>query len=127
MNLQKTTYKSPYVDTKTDAIKIRNNWLRASVLCITIYYWCILCSIFSTLTVLHISCFEEAIDNVLKYRIIFLSILSIFTSICPYVVDLKQMSKVYRKAFRILDEEILKDGNLEEAITLGEQEIDSII
>ena len=62
-----------------------------------------------------------------KYRIIFLSILAIFTSICPYVVDLKKMSKLYRNAFRVLDEAILNNGNLKEAINKGEDEIDPII
>lgn len=120
-------YRKSNTDIKIEARKICNRWLKASVLCITVYYWCILCSIFSTLTVLHISCFEGAITTGVKYRIIFLSILAIFTSICPYVVDLKKMSKLYRNAFRILDEAILKNDNLEEAINKGEDEIDPII
>ena len=120
-------YRKSNTDIEFYAKKVCNRWLKSSVLCITVYYWCILCSIFSTLTVLHISCFEGAITLGVKYRIIFLSILAIFTSICPYVVDLKKMSKLYRNAFRVLDEAILNNGNLKEAINKGEDEIDPII
>ena len=39
----------------------------------------------------------------------------------------EKMSKLYRNAFRILDEAILKKEDLAAAITRGEREIDPII
>lgn len=105
------------------AIKKRNNWLKSSIISIGFYYWCILCSIFSTLIVLHIGCYGNMQNPDDKIKLVLLSIVSIFTNVCPYIIDLKKMSKAYRKAFCIIEEAILKDKGLEDAITKGEEEI----
>lgn len=112
---------------KAKAIKKRNNWLKGSIICIGFYYWCILCSIFSTLLVLHIGCYGNMQDDADKIKLVLLSIVSIFTNVCPYIVDLKKMSKAYRKAFCVIDEAILKDKELSDAITKGENEITSVL
>ncbi len=109
------------------AIKKRNNWLKGSIISIGFYYWCILCSIFSTLLVLHIGCFGDLEQTDDKITLVILSIVSIFTNVCPYIIDLKKMSKAYRKAFCIIDDAILKDKDLAEAIANGEKEISAVL
>ncbi len=124
-------YGRQSTDIEKTAIRICNNWLRASLIFITVHYMCVLCSIFSTLIVLHISCFENTMENAVKFRIVFLSILAIFTNICPFVIDFKKMSKCYREAFIILDNAILTNitnkQDLANAITDGEKKISPII
>ena len=105
----------------TIARKLRNSWLRYSLICIFMYFWCILFSILCTLLVLHISCFSTDFGPSVRARIIIYSIISIFTTICPYIVDLKALSKAYREAFRQLDTALLKNTSLEDAIEKGEE------
>ncbi len=109
------------------AIKKRNNWLKATIISIGFYYWCILCSIFSTLLVLHIGCYGDMQSSGDKIKLVLLSVVSLFTNVCPYIIDLKKMSKAYRKAFCIIDDAILKDKGLPDAITKGEKEISIIL
>lgn len=123
--IEKDTDKGESI--KAKAIKKRNNWLKGSIICIVFYYWCILCSIFSTLLVLHIGCYGNLDSPTDKTMVVLLSIVSIFTNVCPYIVDLKKMSKAYRKAFCIIDEAILKDEDLADAITQGENEITIVV
>ena len=118
-------YKEKGKDTniREKAIKKRNSWLKSSIISIGFYYWCILCSIFSTLLVLHIGCYGDMQESYDKIRLVLLSVVSIFTNVCPYMIDLKKMSKAYRKAFCIIEEAILKNKGLVEAMAEGEQEI----
>lgn len=65
-------------------------------------------SILSTLIVLYIGCFEDTGITTIKARVILYSVLSLFTTIAPYVVNLLKLSKIYRKAFYVIETALLE-------------------
>ena len=98
------------------AVRQRNGYICSSAVFAFIHYWCILTSILSTLIVLYIGCFEDTNEQNIKVRMILYSALSLFTTICPYVVNLLKISRKYRKAFCIIETAILKDGDCGSAL-----------
>ena len=62
----------------------------------------------------------------MQARIFFYSVISLFSSICPYIVNLQEVSKAYRKAYRILDEALLLNKDLTSAIIDGEKIIETV-
>ena len=107
------------------AVVKRNTWIRASIIWISLYYWLVLNTILTTLIVLYISCYENMEEPGMKIRIFAYSAISLFSSVCPYIVNMLDVSKAYRRAFRILDNAILSGNNLKEAIRVGEETIDN--
>ena len=106
------------------AVSKRNIWIRSSVIWMSLYYWLVLNSILTTLIVLYISCYEDMGDTGMRIRVFAYSAISLFSSICPYIVNMLDVSKAYRAAFRVVDNIILSDGDLREAIRKGEEIID---
>lgn len=109
---------------KKVAISKRNNWIRTSVIWISLYYWLVLNSILTTLIVLYISCYEDMGLDSMKMRVFTYSAISLFSSVCPYVMNIQGVAKAYRKAFMGLDYAIMTNSDLAEAIKTGEGIID---
>lgn len=105
---------------KAIAVRLRNSWLSSSIILVIIYYSCILISILSTLIVLHLGCFENTKEFLIKARLILYSISSLFTTICPYVVNFQKLSKKYREAFMSIEEALLVSTSYSDAIKKGE-------
>ena len=105
--------------------KMRNRWLGSSLACLIVYYWCILISLLSTLIVLYLGCFENTGLTAIKGRMIIYSAFSLFTTVCPYVVNFLKLSKKYRSAFCIIEEQLLTQGDIGKAIIEGEKIISS--
>ncbi len=101
--------------------KMRNRWLGSSLACLIVYYWCVLISLLSTLIVLYLGCFEDTGLTAIKGRMILYSAFSLFTTVCPYVVNFLKLSKKYRAAFCVVEEQLLTQGNIGEAIIAGEK------
>lgn len=101
--------------------KFRNNWLGSSLACLIVYYWCVLISLLSTMIVLYLGCFEDTGLAAIKGRIILYSVFSLFTTVCPYVVNFLKLSKKYRAAFCIIEEQLMKQGDIGKAIIEGEK------
>lgn len=110
---------------KNSAIKRRNIWLRSSIIWLCVYYWLILNSILTTVVVLYISCYENMELPEMQVRIFFYSVISLFSSICPYIVNLQEVSKAYRRAYRILDEALVLNKDFTNAIIDGEKIIET--
>ena len=113
---------------KTIAITLRNAWLFSSIAFKVVYYWCILNSILSTLIVLHLGCFDMASGSSLpeidiRGRLILYSAVSLFTTICPYVINFQKLSKKYRNAFNSIELSLLSNSPYCEAIKEGENQI----
>lgn len=106
---------------RKEAFEKRKIWIRSSIIWLSIYYWLILNSILTTLLVLYISCYENMGVNEMQARVFFYSVISLFSSICPYVVNLQEISKAYRKAYRVLDKALVLNENLAEALVEGEK------
>lgn len=98
------------------AVRQRNGYVCGAVVFAFIHYWYILTSILSTLIVLYIGVFEETGTTDIKARIVLYSVLSLFTTICPFVVNLLKISKKKREAFRIIEGELLKETKFGEAL-----------
>lgn len=107
------------------AIKKRNIWIRTSIIWHSLYYWSTLNSILSTLIVLYISCYGNMQDNGMRIRVFVYSALSLFSSICPFVVNLGNVARAYRTAYNLVDKALSMDGNLGEAVSKGEDIITS--
>ena len=107
------------------AIRQRNGYICSSVVYAFIHYWCILFSILSTLIVLYVGCFEDTSEAGIKARMILYSALSLFTTICPYVVNLLKISRKYRSAFLIMDEALNKETSYADALCQCEKIISS--
>ncbi len=105
--------------------RLRNKWVGSCIAFLIVYYWCVLISILSTLIVLYLGCFEDATTTAIKGRLIMYSAFSLFTSVCPYVVNFQKISRKYRKAFCIIDAQLLQQQGIVEAINLGEEIISS--
>ena len=103
------------------ANKLRNTWLGSSIAFLIAQYWCVLISILSTLIVLYLGCFEDTTLVVIKARLILYSALSLFATICPYVVNFSKWSKKYRLAFFELEKQLLSSNDLGKAIVEGEK------
>ena len=103
------------------ANKLRNNWLGSSIAFLIAQYWCVLISILSTLVVLYLGCFEDTTLVEIKARLILYSALSLFATICPYVVNFSKWSKKYRSAFYELEKQLLSSNGLGKAIVEGER------
>ena len=103
------------------ANKLRNNWLGSSIAFLIAQYWCVLISILSTLVVLYLGCFEDTTLVEIKARLILYSALSLFATICPYVVNFSKWSKKYRSAFYELEKQLLSSNDLGKAIAEGER------
>ncbi len=110
---------------KKIATKLRNTWLGSSIAFVIVHYWCILISILSTLVVLYLGCFENTTLNEIKARLILYSVLSLFATICPYVVNFLKISKKYREAYIKVEEKLLITSDLGKAIVEGENIISS--
>jgi len=105
--------------------KLRNTWLGSSIAFLIVHYWCILISILSTLVVLYLGCFEDTTLIGIKARLILYSVLSLFATICPYVVNFLKISKKYREAFIKIEAQLLISNDLGRAIVEGENIISS--
>lgn len=103
------------------AVKLRNTWLGSSIAFLIAYYWFVLMSILSTLIVLYLGCFENTSLFEIKARLILYSAMSLFTTICPYVVNFLKISRKYRLAFCTLEEQLLMKNDLGNAIIEGEK------
>ncbi len=103
------------------ANKLRNNWLASGIAFLIAQYWCVLISILSTLVVLYLGCFEDTTLVEIKARLILYSALSLFATICPYVVNFSKWSKKYRLAFYELEKQLLSSNDLGKAIVEGER------
>lgn len=108
---------------KIMAIKKRNIWIRTSVIWLALYYWLVLNSVLTTLIVLYISCYRDMTLESMQIRVFMYSALSLFSAICPYIVNMLDVSKAYRSAFRGLDNAINLKGDLAKAICEGEEMI----
>ena len=91
------------------AVKQRNLILCSSLVFRFIHYWCILTSLFSTIIVVYIGCYEEIGEQSTITRIILYSALSLFTTIAPYVVNLLKLANKFREAYFIIEEALLKE------------------
>lgn len=121
-NIDATRGKKYYPDNVDPmALRQRNCYLHSSIIFAFMHYWCILFSILSTLIVLYIGCYEETNLFSIKNRIILYSSLSLFTTICPYVVNLIKISRKYRLAFNIIEGALLGNGDYADALKKGEQ------
>ena len=118
-------YYIPETKVRVIAVKLRNMWLFSSIAFIIVYYWCVLYSILSTLIVVYLSCYSG--DSIAESapRIILLSTVSLFTTICPYVINLVKMSKKYRAAFYCVEKALINNSGINEAIIEGEDLISS--
>ena len=103
------------------AMKLRNTWLGSSIAFLIVHYWCVLISILSTLVVLYLGCFEDTTLVEIKARLILYSALSLFATICPYVVNFMKLSKKYRLAFCKIEEQLLNKNDIGKAIIEGEK------
>lgn len=101
--------------------KLRNRWLGSSLACLIVYYWCVLISLLSTMIVLYLGCFEDTGLTAIKGRMILYSAFSLFTTVCPYVINFIKLSKKFRSAFCIVEEQLLTQGNVGSAIIAGEE------
>jgi hypothetical protein len=124
--VSRRSYKKYGINQKTEidkaiAVRLRNSWLSSSIILVEIYYSCILISILSTLIVLHLGCFESTTDFAIKARLILYSISSLFTTICPYVVNFQKISNKYRQSFMLIEESLLASTSYGDAINKGEK------
>ena len=101
-------------------LKRRNIWLKSSIIWLSLYYWVVLNSILTTLFVIYISCYEDMTKDEMRVRIFFYSSVSLFLAICPYIVNMMDVSKAYRKAYCLLDDAINSQGNIINAMKEGE-------
>lgn len=98
-------------------------WLKSNIVWMVVNFWMISSAFLSTLIVIYIS-----VNNIDARKIVFYSIMSLFTSIMQYVLTPMAMARGYRKAYQIIDKAILsyeKNGCkdieiLEDALNLGE-------
>ena len=102
------------------AIKKRNALIGISIVWISIYYWMILNSILTTLIVLYLSCYENMGNEVIRDRVFLYSAVSLFSSVCPYVVNMQEKADEYREAYRKIERALVTDGDVGEAIADGE-------
>ena len=112
--------------TVIEIIKLRNNWLGGSIVCLFMHYWCILYSILLTLIVLYLSCFEDTATPQIKVRVVLYSAVSLFINVLPYVINLKKISNKYRNAYIELIptlNTLIYGYHFADAIEQGENEI----
>lgn len=86
------------------AVKKRNVYLRSSIIWLSIFYWLTLSSILSTIIVIYLCAYEKD-DSI---RIFLYSVLSLFSIIIDFVLSPRVNSIGYRKAFRYIDNILLK-------------------
>ncbi len=102
------------------AIIRRNIWLKTSIIWMCLYYWLVLNSILTTLIVLYVSCYEDMNLRDMKVRVFAYSAISLFSSICPYIVNMLNVSLAYRSAYRLIDDAILSNENIVKMMQEGE-------
>ena len=111
-------------EVKRNAVIKRNIWIRTSAIWLCFYYWLVLNSILTTLIVLYISCYENMNLEDMKIRVFAYSAISLFSSVCPYIVNILDVSRAYRRAFRLIDDAIFSNGNMANALRKGEKIIE---
>ncbi len=112
------TYKTAYIR--------KSVWLKSYIIWMVINFWMVSASFLATLIVIYITS-----NDINKVKIIFYSIMSIFTSIISYVLNPMSIAKGYRLAYQEIDKAIFKYQNsgkkkdkiLSTAINKGEQYI----
>lgn len=78
-------------------------WLKSNIIWLVVGFWIISSSFLATLIVIYLTSNEEN-----KNRIIFHSIMSLFTSIMSYVLNPIPMAKGYRLAYQEIDKAIFE-------------------
>ena len=106
--------------------KARSVWLYTSILWEAAYYWVFLNAILCTLLVNYLTVFTEADSNQFRMRICFYSIISLISSLCPFVIKMDKRAKGFKKAFKLIDDAIYSNdlNKCVDAKREGEEEID---
>lgn len=78
-------------------------WLKSNIIWTVVDYWILASSFLATLIVIYI-----AGNDTNKNKIIFYSVMSLFTSIMSYVLNPMAMAKGYRAAYQEIDKAIFK-------------------
>lgn len=87
-------YKTSYI--KSDC------WLKCNIIWLIVNFWIIGSSFLANLIIIY-----TVVNEINKNRIVFYSIMSLFTSIMSYVLNPIAMAKGYRLAFQEIDKAIL--------------------
>lgn len=108
-------------DVRYIAEKARNSWLIVCWVWQSVYYLMIIGSFVCTIIVLYISCYMDINKDAAIGRIFIYSAFSIIFGIVPYIIDFKKISSAYHAAHRLVNESLLKNGDIAEALIMGEE------